>query len=136
MALAIAMNTIRVFERALGGRVFCRATWQENETKYEPVERLRIHPHALRQAKAYYSISKVALPFGYFRNSAANSGANLPGGWMFTALSRDIVVRETTHTIVDGLHRRLDRRLVEPGVGRRHQWRGWINNAAMGAVPV
>ena len=106
MVYAVAMTTIRNFERALGRRVL----WsQADEThQYQPVAKLRIYPHALREANAYYSPQKKALLFGYF--PASGKGGNLPGGTVFTCLSHDVVAHETTHALLDGLHRRF----VEP----------------------
>ena len=72
--------------------------------------RLRIYPHALREANAYYSPEKKALLFGYFPASTERPGHNLPGGMVFTCLSHDIVAHETTHALLDGLHRRF----IEP----------------------
>ncbi|MGY2996898.1 hypothetical protein [Mesorhizobium sp. URHB0026] len=102
MVFAVAMKTIRAFERALGRVVLWSPTWNQTTASYEPVERLRIYPHALREPNAYYSPDKKALLFGYFRSSARDTGAN----WVFTALSHDVVAHETTHAILDGLHRR------------------------------
>lgn len=110
MVFAVAMKTIKLFERALGRKVFWspRAIEDKRTKKltYGYVRRLRIYPHALREANAYYSPAKKALLFGYFKASLSNAGVNLPGGWIFTALSHDIVAHETTHAILDGLHRR------------------------------
>jgi hypothetical protein len=102
MVFAVAMKVIRLFERALGRRVIWAPWWNAKENRYEPVKRLRIYPHALREANAYYSREKRALLFGYFRAAEASAGAN----WIFTALSHDIIAHETTHAILDGLHRR------------------------------
>ena len=106
MVYAVAMTTIRNFERALGRRIL----WSQadEEQKYQFVRRLRIYPHALREANAYYSPHKKALLFGYF--PAAAEGRNLPGGTVFTCLSHDVVAHETTHALLDGLHRRF----IEP----------------------
>jgi hypothetical protein len=71
------------------------------ETRY--VQRLRVHPHALREANAYYSPTKRALLFGYFP-SGDESGRQFPGGTIFTCLSHDIIAHETTHALVDGMH--------------------------------
>jgi hypothetical protein len=110
MVFAVAMKTIKLFERALGRKVFWspRAIEDKRTKKltHGYVRRLRIYPHALREANAYYSPAKKALLFGYFKASLSNAGVNLPGGWIFTALSHDIVAHETTHAILDGLHRR------------------------------
>ncbi|MGL6246186.1 hypothetical protein [Pseudomonas sp.] len=111
MVFTVAMKTIKLFERALGRKVFWSPRAVEDavtkKTKsYVYVRRLRIYPHALREANAYYSPAKKALLFGYFKASMSDSGVNLPGGWIFTALSHDIVAHETTHAILDGLHRR------------------------------
>lgn len=100
MVFAVAMKTIRAFERALGRRIFWAP--RKKDIGYEPIKRLRVYPHALREPNAYYSKQKIALLFGYFRSVARDAGAS----WVFTALSHDVVVHETTHAILDGLHRR------------------------------
>ena len=51
--------------------------------------------------------SKKALLFGYFPAVARTAGRHLPGGMVFTCLSHDIVAHETTHALLDGLHRRF-----------------------------
>jgi hypothetical protein len=113
MVYAVARTTIRHFERALGRRVLWspRITFDPGEGPEDAfVRRLRIYPHALREANAYYSPSKKALLFGYFPASRTDPGENLPGGQVFTCLSHDIVAHETTHALLDGLHRRF----IEP----------------------
>jgi hypothetical protein len=109
MVYAVAMTTIRNFERALGRR----ALWsprkfdaeRADDERYVP--RLRIYPHAMREANAYYSPEKKALLFGYFPASATDPGNGLPGGMVFTCLSHDIIAHETTHALLDGIHGRF-----------------------------
>ena len=108
MAYAVAMTTIRNFERALGRRVLWSTAGADQDWQYVP--RLRIYPHAMREQNAYYSPPKKALLFGYFPASPDNPGHNLPGGTVFTCLSHDIIAHETTHALLDGLHRRF----IEP----------------------
>jgi hypothetical protein len=71
------------------------------------VPRLRIYPHALREDNAYYSPAKKALLFGYFHATTTDPRDELPGGMVFTCLSHDTIAHETTHAILDGMHRRL-----------------------------
>ncbi len=66
---------------------------------------MRVYPHALREANAYYSPEKKALLFGYFRAPQSARGLLAPGGTVFACLSHDIVAHETTHALLDGLHR-------------------------------
>lgn len=107
MVFAVAMNTIYVFERALG-RV---ALWSDRVIRDKDgqivgelyVPRLRIYPHALREANAYYSPVKKSLLFGYFPAPGRGPG-QVRGGMVFTALSFDVVAHETTHALLDGLH--------------------------------
>ncbi|MFP3681204.1 hypothetical protein SB725_29360 [Pseudomonas sp. SIMBA_041] len=106
MVFAVAMKTVKLFERALGRKVYWCPQWDEQSNTYKEVRKLRIYPHGLREANAYYSKDKKALLFGYFKASMSDPGANLPGSWVFTALSHDIIAHETTHAILDGLHRR------------------------------
>ena len=118
MVFAVVMKTIRTFEQALGRTVF----WMKERTQAETAEaegskgkkmssglpdfvrRLRIYPHAMREANAYYSPQKTALLFGYFRGSPARDATG--GGWVFTCLSQDIIAHETTHAILHGFWRR------------------------------
>ncbi|HXO72866.1 MAG TPA: hypothetical protein VN838_28245 [Bradyrhizobium sp.] len=102
MVFAVAMKVIHIFERALGRKVIWAPRWNPARNTYQPVDKLRIYPHALREANAYYSMAKRALLFGYFRSTNASAGAS----WIFTALSHDIIAHETTHAVLDGLHRR------------------------------
>jgi hypothetical protein len=107
MVYAVAMTTIDRFERALGRKAF----WADRDdlkgefTSDERfVEKLRIYPHALRIANAYYSREKMALLFGYFPGTADRSAGVYPEGIVFTCLSHDIVAHETTHALLDGFH--------------------------------
>jgi len=110
MVFAVAMTTIKHFERALG-RV---ALWADRRVKKvdgsyadQFVRRLRIYPHALRDSNAYYSPSKKALLFGYFPVRAKDEN-NTPGTIVFTCLSHDIIAHETTHALLDGVHPRFN----------------------------
>lgn len=109
MVYAVAMSTIGQFERALGRRMLWspRKEYGENG-KFKAahfVGRLRIYPHALREANAYYHPDKKALLFGYF--PVGECHPTLPdGATLFTCLSHDVIVHETTHALLDGLHPR------------------------------
>ena len=72
----------------------------------EFVPRLRIYPHALRMANAYYSRKRQALLFGYF--PAEGSRADVASGQtVFTCISYDVIAHETAHAALDGLHQRF-----------------------------
>ncbi|MFK0688061.1 S8 family serine peptidase [Mesorhizobium sp. IMUNJ 23033] len=112
MVYAVAMTTIGHFERALGRR----ALWAPHYTgkvgsrgsmamKAHEVPRLRIYPHALRTANAYYSPDKKALLFGYFPAESKDGDVTTPGTTVFSCLSSDIVAHEMSHALLDGLHR-------------------------------
>ena len=109
MVYAVASLTIRNFERALGRRSLWRpgpppaGENPKNDSVF--VQRLRVYPHALREANAYYSPQRVALLFGYFKAIENEPGNHVPGGMVFTCLSHDIVAHETTHALLDGMHR-------------------------------
>jgi len=106
MVYAVAMTTIHNFERALG-RPALWARRRRPDGKYEFVQRLRVYPHALREANAYYSPEKKALLFGYFPASYESPERYLPGGIVFSCLSHDIIAHETTHALLDGMHSRF-----------------------------
>jgi hypothetical protein len=110
MVYAVAMRTIDFFEKALGRTALWRTRLvrdaEGNVVREEFVKRLRIYPHAIRERNSYYDSSRVALLFGYFTATGPQTGAGAPGGRVFCALSHDIVSHETTHALLDGLHRR------------------------------
>ena len=110
MVFAVSRLTIDNFEHALGRRTLWRPVRDpqkgpKDDSVYVP--QLRVYPHALRDANAYYSPEKVALLFGYFNADDENTGEQLPGGMVFTCLSQDIVAHETTHALLDGMHRKF-----------------------------
>jgi len=86
---AIASATLFEFEKSLGRKV----SWGFDTGAHQ----LKIAPHAFADANAFYSRKDEGLAFGYFY---ATEKANNP---IFTCLSFDIVVHETTHAILDGL---------------------------------
>lgn len=125
MVYAVAMTTIATFEKALGRvALWAHRTVQKDGQYHEDyIGRLRIYPHALRQANAFYDPEKCALLFGYFqadepppqrpaRPGRGQAGATparaavVPGQTVFTCLSHDVIAHETTHALLDGLHPR------------------------------
>lgn len=107
MVFAVAMRTIRTFERALGRPVLWAGHNVDGAPDRNFSKRLRIYPHALREANAYYSPDKRALLFGYFKAQRPEGAIGADdGNWVFTCLSQDIVAHETTHAILHGVYRR------------------------------
>jgi hypothetical protein len=108
MVYAVASETIEKFEAALGRRVHWRraerapgnsATWR----KADDIWVLKLYPHAMVQANAFYSPQAHGILFGYFTAAKTNQGRNLPGQRVFTCLSHDIIAHEVTHAVIDGL---------------------------------
>lgn len=85
---ALVMKTLSRFEFALGRRV----NWGF------PGHQLKVAPHAFSEANAFYSDRVNALLFGYFPGS--------DGRMVYTCLSHDVIVHETTHALIDGLRER------------------------------
>jgi hypothetical protein len=110
MVYAVAMRTIRNFEKALGRLALWSPHWLEprdgagisKEEEYTP--RLRLYPHALREANAFYSPEKKAVLFGYFPTQFHPKAAPVT---VFTCLSHDIIAHEMTHALLDGMHERF-----------------------------
>jgi hypothetical protein len=102
MAYAVSRKTIQNFAHALGRPVL----WSPRRVngKAEYVRHLRLYPHAMLEANAFYSPNRKAILFGYFPAAGRDVGTNLPGGMVFTCLSHDIIAHETTHALLDGLH--------------------------------
>jgi hypothetical protein len=102
MVYAVASRTIANFEEALSRPVLWSTRESEGEAIYVP--RLRLYPHALREANAYYSPVKKAILFGYFPAAYNKDSKILPGGTVFTCLSHSIIAHEVTHALLDGIH--------------------------------
>ncbi len=103
MVYAVTMLTISNFEKALGRKII----WSPRKLAgggEEYVPRLRIYPHGIQDANAFYSPLKKALVFGYFASTPADEVQHMPDSLVFTCLSHDIIAHETTHAILDGIH--------------------------------
>lgn len=88
---ATAARTLATFETALGRRL----PWGFRS------HQLFLVPHAFPEANAYYSYDDRALLFGYV------PPVDPRGEAVYTCLSHDVVVHETTHAVLDGLRRRF-----------------------------
>ncbi len=106
MVYAVAMTTIDRFERALGRKAMWADRYDRGAPEFssEFVKRLRIYPHALRMANAYYSKAKGSLLFGYFPATEDRTSGQFPRGMVFTCLSHDVIAHETTHALLDGFN--------------------------------
>ena len=62
-----------------------------------------------REANAYYDETTGELHFGYYPADEASTGNTLPGGFVFTCLSHDIIAHEVTHALLDGLRAEFSR---------------------------
>jgi hypothetical protein len=111
MVYAIASRTIQMFEVALGRQIHWRradrfggsANKENRFRKDGDIWLLKLYPHAMQQANAYYSPQAQGIVFGYFTANKTEQGRNLPGQLVFTCLSQDIVAHEVTHAVIDGI---------------------------------
>src|SRR5277367_1381264 len=109
MVYAIASRTIQMFEVALGRDIHWRRadrfgdSKDSNLRKKDDIEVLKLYPHAMYQANAYYSPQAHGILFGYFKANKTDQGRNLPGQLVFTCLSQDIIAHEVTHAVIDGI---------------------------------
>jgi hypothetical protein len=85
---ALVMKTLARFEYALGRRV----GWSFR------THQLKVAPHGMLDANAFYTPDAEGLVFGYF--------PGLSGATVYTCLSHDVVVHETTHALLDALRER------------------------------
>lgn len=121
----IAMKTLDHFEHSLGRKILWRPRpyYTINKVKKDEsefVRRLRLYPHAFRDANAYYDPDKHAVLFGYFEAPVKFRFNNLPGGVIFSCLSPDIISHELTHAILDSIHPRFIED-TNPDVGGFHE---------------
>jgi hypothetical protein len=103
MAYAVCSTVYQRFRESLGRTVaWGFDTNGDDEADDRPL-RLTIRPFYARERNAYYDREAGALLFGYYPADEDAAGRNLPGGFVFTSLSHDIVAHECTHALLDGL---------------------------------
>lgn len=107
MVYAVASETLQRFEFALGRIIRWRVADPGNygNSYYGQQRVLNLFPHAMFEANAFYCPKAHGILFGYFHASQTQPGHNLPGQPVFTCLSHDIIVHETTHAVVDGIRK-------------------------------
>jgi len=88
-AYALVMFTLSRFEYALGRRL----GWSFKG------HQLKLAPHAFSDQNAFYSEEDRALLLGYFPSFDTSR-------MIYTCLSHDVIVHETTHALIDGLRTR------------------------------
>jgi len=123
MVYAVVTETIQHFETSLGRRLHWRRGLRGGDieaARREDIWTLNLYPHAFIGQNAFYSPGAHGILFGYFRASGKDVGRNLPGQTIFTCLSHDVVVHETTHAIVDGIRRFFTER-TNPDVTAFHE---------------
>ena len=103
MMYAVCSNVYSAFRTALG-RV---PGWSFGSP--EAPARLRLRPHVGLARNAWYEKegNQGELRFGYFPASERPTDRSLPGGFVFTCLSHDIIVHEVTHALLDGMRARF-----------------------------
>ena len=97
MVYAVAMKTYGTFRTALGREL------QWGFDRPDDPGRLELHPHHSRMTNGFYDKERGAVYFGYYCASDEPAGRNLPGGYVFTCLSHDVVSHEVSHALIDGL---------------------------------
>jgi len=98
MVYAVCCNVYSSFRAALG-RDLAWGFGREADTG-----RLILRPHAFQGLNAYYDKAAGALCFGYDKAQDVRGAIRmLPGEYVFSCLSHDVVAHELTHAILDGL---------------------------------
>jgi len=111
MVYAVASRTIQMFEVALGREIHWRradrfggsADNDDALRKCDDIQCLKLYPHAMQEANAYYNPQSHGILFGFFAANKTDQGRNLPGQLIFTCLSQDIIAHEVTHAVIDGI---------------------------------
>jgi hypothetical protein len=98
MLYAVCSNVYAAFRGALGRE----PTW--GFERITDAGRLWLQPHGFRGINAHYDKETGTLCFGYDKSVKLQAAVRtLPGEYVFTCLSHDIIAHEMTHAILDGL---------------------------------
>ena len=103
MVYAICSNIYAAFRTALGRNL----SWGFGDGVTP--EKLVLKPHFAIEKNAYYTSDgkSGSICFGYYPAPERPTDRSLPGGYIFTCLSHDIVAHEVTHALLDGLRARF-----------------------------
>lgn len=103
MVYAVCSNVYSAFRAALG-RV---PGWSFGCP--DAPGRLVLRPHFGQARNAWYEKGgdQGEVRFGYFPASDQPTDRSLPGGYVFTCLSHDVIVHEVTHALLDGMRARF-----------------------------
>jgi hypothetical protein len=104
MVYAVAMNTIRSFETALGRVVLWRPIRGHAGSGPQYRRQLALHPHYFERLQALYDPHAGAC-FGYGRG---DEGSPLARTLVFTSLSQDCIAWTMTRALLDGMGLDLD----------------------------
>ena len=122
MVYAVSMATVGVFRKGAGpgrslGHALAAAEKRPGPARHPRREAFRASPAHLsaRPARGQRLLQpeQQGPPVRLLPRAGSSVGGNLPGGTVFTCLSYDIIAHETTHALLDGLHRYF----IEPSNG-------------------
>lgn len=99
MVYAVCSNVYSSFRTALGRNL----TWGFGGR--DSAAKLKLKPHSEQANNAYYQNEGDggSLNFGYYRAEEKPTDGSMPGGYIFTCLSQDIIAHEVSHALLDGL---------------------------------
>ena len=103
MVYAVCSNIYAAFRTALGRNL----SWGFGDG-VTPAK-LALKPHFAIEKNAYYTneVKSGSICFGYYPAPERPTDRSMPGGYVFTCLSHDIVAHEVTHALLDGLRARF-----------------------------
>lgn len=102
MVYAVANITWQRFREALGRHL----NWGSAKAAARG-GKIILRPFGVKERNAFYDKEAGEIRFGYFPGDEEVEGRNLPGGYIFTSLSHDVIAHETAHAILDGLRPRF-----------------------------
>ncbi|MEO7401548.1 MAG: hypothetical protein ABIV07_12425 [Polaromonas sp.] len=103
MVYAVCSSIYAAFRMALGRSL----SWGFGD-ETTPA-RLALKPHFAKEQNAYYTndVKSGSICFGYYPAPKHPTDRSMPGGYVFTCLSHDIIAHEVTHALLDGLRARF-----------------------------
>ena len=114
MVYAVAMHTIRNFERALGRVVH----WPPAGATRKYRRQISLYPHFMEFENAYYDPASGEIRFGYFESPPESP---FPGTIVFSCLSQDVIAHQVTHAILMGLNVEFDSHSPNLDVAALHE---------------